>query len=223
MNTRQTLVLTSLRNTVLALEDPVFDRPELNALTKKLQQATKAVADLQYQQEWVNKYTGDDGAKTKALRISLRKRLLRLSHHAVIWLEGLPGIEEDVRVPHANTTSEKLLEETARILKNLRPHLKTLYKNGISKESVTLIETTAKALAAKLGDGNTVIARRSRATSDIPDAIRKARRIVGVLDDTIKLEFPHENMLQHRWAAAKRIPAKLGRPKKKKPRNPPTE
>lgn len=222
MDNRQTLVFASLNNTLEILKRSEFDRPELAALRTKLRQATKAVADLQFRQEITNKYTGGDGARIKALRVDLRKRLLRLSHNAVVILDGLPGIEEDVRVPHANEKSKELLEATARILKNLRPHLKTLYRNGISKESITQIETTAKALVAKLADGDTAISRRSRATSSIPDAIRKARRIVTALDDTIRLEFPLEKELQFLWMNAKRVPRKLGRPKKRKPPEEPT-
>jgi hypothetical protein len=216
MDTRQTLVFASLNSTVAFLKSPKFDGPATAALRAKLVTATKAVGDLQFQQEVANRYTGADGAKIKALRTDLRKRLLRLSHNAVVTLDGLPGIEEDVRVPHANEKNQELLEATARILKNLRPHLKTLYKNGVSRESITQIETTAKALAAKLADGDTTIARRSRATSSIPDAIRKARRIVTALDDAIRLEFREDMQLLLQWQSAKRVPRKLGRPKKRK-------
>jgi hypothetical protein len=217
MNTRQSLVFTSLMNTVHILERPEFDRPELTALRAKLVKAAKDVADLRFEQEVRNKHTGLDGGRIKVLRIELRKQLLRLSHNAVVTLEGLPGIEEDVRVPHANEKNAELLEATARILKNLRPHLKTLYRNGISRESITRIETTAKALKAKLADGDTAIVRRSRATSSIPDAIRKARLVVRALDDTIRLEFPGDQQMQFLWQDAKRVPRKLGRPKKRKP------
>ena len=217
MDSRQTLVFASLNNTVEILKRSEFDRPELAALRKKLQDATKAVADLQFQQEIINNYTGVDGGRIRALRKDLRKRLLRLSHNAIVTLDGLPGIEEDVRVPHANEKNKELLEATARILKNLRPHLKTLYKNGISRESINQIETTAKALAAKLADSDTAMARRSRATNSIPDAIRKARRIVRALDDTIRLEFPDERQLQFLWNHSKKVPRKLGRPRKRKP------
>ncbi|HET9682687.1 MAG TPA: hypothetical protein VFP15_01175 [Gemmatimonadaceae bacterium] len=131
----------------------------------------------------------------------------------MVALEGLPGIEDDVRVPHANAKNGDLLEATTRIVKHVRPHLKTLYRTGLPRDSIARLEAVAKALAAKTENPDTAMARRSRATAAIPAALRRARKIVRAIDTTIKLEFAGDVAVLKSWARAKRIPGRIGRPK----------
>lgn len=213
MNARQQLVYESITRSLLALRAPEFDRREIAGLRAELEKATRAIGELNQIQYGSSVNLGVAGKRVATFRRDLRHRLLRISSHAVVALEGLPGIEDDVRVPHANAKNGDLLEATARIIKNVRPHLKTLYKTGLPKDSIARLEAVAKALAATTETPDTAIARRSRATSAIPAALRRARRIVRAIDTTIRLEFADEVAVLHAWARAKRIPGRIGRPK----------
>jgi hypothetical protein len=213
MNARQQLVYESIKQSVVALRHPMFNRREIAGLRAELEKAAKAIAELNQTQYGGSQNLGSAGRQIEIFRRDVRRRLLRISSHAVVALEGLPGIEEDVRVPHANAKTADLLEATTRIIKNVRPHLKTLYRTGLPKDSIARLEAVAKSLAAKMEDPNPAMARRSRATSAIPDALRRARKIVRAIDSTIKLEFADEVTTLKVWAHAKRIPGRIGRPK----------
>jgi hypothetical protein len=213
MNARQQLVHESIKQSVIALRLAKFDRREIVGLRGELEKAAKAIAELNQMQYSGSRNLGAGGSQVATLRRDIRHRLLRIASHAVVVLEGLPGVEDAVRVPHANAKNGELLDATTRIIKNVRPHLKTLYKTGLPKDSIARLEADAKALAAKTDNPDTALARRSRATSAIPAALRRARRIVRAIDTTIKLEFADDLPALSMWARAKRIPGRIGRPK----------
>ena len=160
-----------------------------------------------------------DGGEVRGLRADLRKQMHRISRLAIVKLEGMPGIEEDARVPHANAKAADLVDAAARLTKNLRPHVRTLYRGGLSKDAFTRMNATAKALAAKSSSPDTAIARRSRATSSIPAAITRARAIVRALDPAVREELAGNALALHAWTKASRIPGRIGRPKKRRPPN----
>jgi hypothetical protein len=213
MNARQQLVYDSITHSLAALRSPEFNRREIAGLRAELEKAATAIGELTQTQYSGSRNIGADGKQIAIIRRDIRRRLLRISSHAGVALEGLPGIEDDVRVPHANAKNGDLLEATTRIIKNVRPHLKTLYKTGLPKDTIPRLEAVARALAAKTKNPDTAIARRSRATSAIPAALRRARKIVRAIDTTVRLEFADEVAVLRTWARAKRIPGRLGRPK----------
>lgn len=140
----------------------------------------------------------------------------RIARAAIVHLDGLPGIREDVRVPHANASNADLLEGKTRLVKNLRPHMTTLHESGLPKDSIARLNAVAKAFAAKLANTDTYVNRRSRATSSLPEALAHGRKIVNAIDVTVRLELADNPRALHIWGKAKRIPLKLGRPKKKR-------
>lgn len=119
-------------------------------------------------------------------------------------------------MPHANASNADLLEAKTRLVKNLRPHMKTLHKAGLPKDSIPRLEAVSKAFAAKLANTDTYINRRSRATSSLPEAVAHGRKLVNAIDSVARLEFADDASTLDMWSRAKRIPAKLGRPKKKR-------
>lgn len=214
MEERQHLVNQSIKHSLAILKMPAFAIPALAALRTDLEKASARIDQLMVTQI-ANR--GDfERFRTAALRKELRLRMLRISRDAVIRLDGLPGIKEDVRVPHANASNADLLEAKSRLVKNLRPHMKTLYKGGLPKDSIPRLEAVAKAFAAKLANTDTYINRRSRATSSLPEALAHGRKIVNAIDSVARLELADNPAALRTWAKAKRIPLKLGRPKKKR-------
>lgn len=218
MNNKQLRTLESITRSLALLHDPKFRRPELAGLRQQLETTTKTIRQLHAEQVGNNMATGLDGAQIKLARRELRSRLLSASNHAIVTLEGLPGIDEDLRVPHANAKHEDLLQATERIVKNLRPHLPTLRRNGMRKDAIARIQAAAKAFRDKVGNADTALARRARATSSLPAALLRGRKIVRALDLMIKLELGDDSAALEMWKPAKRIPGKIGRPRK--PRKP---
>lgn len=214
MNSRQQRVYESLRDTVQLLDASKFDRPTIAPLRGKLRTATKQVRDL-FQEQVNFDYVGR-GRSVAEHRKEVRTLMMRISRHAVAVLEGLPGIKDDVRVPHANVKRADLIEAVDRMVKNVRPHRKTLFKTGLPKEVFAQLDRARRALEKKVTDPDTAMARRSSATSALPTAIVRARNIVGALDSVIKAEFADDSQTLLLWNGAKRIPGKMGRPKKRR-------
>jgi hypothetical protein len=217
MNTRQLLQLESLTNSLAILRDPAFRRPDLNGLRVKLEKETELIRNLFASQEGNRIGRGVESAQVVQLRRDIRKRLLRISSFAMVTLEGLPGIREDVRLPRANAKDADLLAGVARLLKNLRPHLKALYGAGLPRETITRLEASARSLKAKLSTSDTAIARLGRSTRLMPDAIRRGRAIVKAIEMTIRLDFGNDPNVMAKWDRATRIPKKTGRPRKRRP------
>jgi hypothetical protein len=65
---------------------------------------------------------------------------IRVADHAIVVLEGMPGIRDDVRVPHANAKTAGLVKSAKRIVKNVRPHLESLHQAGLPKEAIPHVE-----------------------------------------------------------------------------------
>jgi hypothetical protein len=57
--------------------------------------------------------------------------------------------------------------------------------------------------------------RRSTATRSIPQAIREGREIIEVIDSHVNAELSDNRPLVNSWRHAKRVPARLGRPRKR--------
>jgi hypothetical protein len=215
MNKRQLLQHQSIIYCEALLGDAAFKgRPELAGLRERFLAAAAELRTLSHAQYNAHEDRSIESGSRKALRKDVRTRLMRIGRHAEAVLDGLPGIREDVRLPHGNATDSELLEAAARITKNLRPHVRTLHKTGLPKQEFTKLAASLKALKEKSGSPNTAIARRSRATASIPAAIRRARTIAGSLDIAIRAELPAFDV--RRWKHAYRVPKKMGRPKKKK-------
>jgi hypothetical protein len=221
MDSRQQRGWDSIQNSLVTLNMSIFDCREVVAGRATLEKAAKVIAELE-QAQATDRRAGVDGLRIQSLRSELRRMLLRISRHGDVVLEGLPGIEDDLRVPHTNAKTVDLLDAAARIVKNARPHAKSLYTAGLPKDFLKRVETTAKALAAKSTSTDTALNRRSRATRSIPAALRRGRRIMKAIDSTIRSEFADDPVALTLWDSAKRIPGRIGRPKKKRRKPPET-
>lgn len=215
MNTRQYLQLESCVACLGVLREPAFGRPTIEPLRAKLAKAVEEVRELSGNQVGAHIEARTGSLGLTVARKDVRKWMLRISRLATAVLDGVPGIRDDVRVPHANAKDVEVIKAAARIVRNLKPHMKTLYDHGLPKDALPRLKDAIGRLKAKSPGASTGIARRSRATASLPDAIRRARKFASALDTAIKLEFAGEKMLAH-WAIAYRVPRKKGRPKKRR-------
>jgi hypothetical protein len=179
MNARQELQTTSVLHCQVILGNKTFRHPEIEPLREKFNEAADTLRRIRLAQAVEHARLSGDGGELNTLRKDIRKRLQRISRLAVGVLDGMPGIRQDVRVPHANTNDADLIKGAARIIRNLRPHVATLQKAGLPADAFSKLLSQMKRLKAKSADPDTAIARRSRATASLPSAIRRARDSPG--------------------------------------------
>lgn len=122
MNTRQFLQYESIRHCQVVLRGKRFKGPEIDTLRQRFDRAADDVQKLWYEQEKTHRESRGEAGELRRMRADLRKRLLRISRRAVVVLDGMPGIRDDLRVPHANVKNVDLLKSGARIVRNLRPY-----------------------------------------------------------------------------------------------------
>ena len=213
MDADQYQLWESIKAALIALNDPAFQTPRLKRLRASLV-ATMNEIDLLYMTQTRERAVGYDGAMLEALRVKLRQgHLLSISKDADLLLEGMPGIADFFWVPHKRVSDEALLDAADRVLTNAKRHEEVFIGGGWDKDFIAQARTAAKALKAKLNDGNTVVNRRSRATASIPAAIAKGRKIMRTIDTTVKAQLVDDAPARERWKRAMRVPKKPGRPK----------
>jgi hypothetical protein len=221
MEGRQELVFASLKHSRITLGTELFAIPELAELRARLDKVCAEIDKLALDQRGPRRHP--DCANLPKAREDIRKHLLMIAEQAEVALDGLPGLKEDFRVPHRNANNRILLDATQRIIRNSRPHLASLFEVGLPRNTIDVLETLSREVAAMDARPNTEIARASRATLAIPGALRRGRKIIDALDRTIKVLFADDRVTLNTWAGAKRIPKKPGRPRKPRPKNPPDE
>ena len=215
MNTRQDRLLRSVNDSVAALEDPRFHTATIKPLYAELDRAAKVLWDLYQTQQHNTVILRGDGATVTQLKIHLRKKhLLPISRRAKLLLKGYPGIEESVRIPHQRASVEAHVAATKRMVKALRPHAGEFVAAGLRKDFLVECERAAHALKKRDATPDTARSRRSRATRSIPEALRDARQIIASIDAHVNAELNEDVTLMAMWSAAKRVPARMGRPPK---------
>ena len=91
-------------------------------------------------------------------------------------------------------------------------------KTQLSK-LIARAETAIDALEAHMKQPDTAANRRSRARASLPDALREGRRILDSIDGIIDDEFADDKSTRDLWKRARRLPGKIGRPKKRRDDN----
>jgi hypothetical protein len=215
MESRQALVYESIKQSLVALGLPPLATPQLAAMRTELEEALRTIDRLLLVQL---QNTGRRGAgpEIKKLRSDIGKRLRQISNTATVCLDGLPGIRDEVRPPRMNASNVALIEGTARVIRNARPHFETLRRNGLDADAIERLEALTAELSTKAAAPNLPLAERSRATNALPGALRRGRDLIRAIDSSIKVILADDTPALRVWNRAKRIPGKPGRPKKKR-------
>jgi len=221
MNNRQDRGQLTIRASLIELEKPQYQIPSIIALRRKLQAVQKEVDALALTQNIARPRHGRDRLRLEALRKNLRNRLRSVASHAKAILEGMPGIEDELRLPRAKDNDEAWNEAVARVIKNLRPHRRTLYANGLSAQSIVMLERAMADLKRRNAETQTALSQGSRATRDLPVTLRHARNLINSINDQIQVEFADDRHILDAWKSVKRVPGRIGRPRtrgRKKPK-----
>jgi hypothetical protein len=220
MTSRQLRQWKSIKKSLDTLRQRGFNHPEIVSSTKDLIVVEKRIAELARKQSFA---TTGDAKRIKILREELRVRyMLRISRRAKVLLTGVAGIREDFHVPHAKASTKELIDAARRIAKHYRTYEKSFLGVGYAKDLGSKFEATIDAFEKWSANADTAISRRSFATKSLPEELALARNIIGSIDATVRSELADDEVAVRTWKPAKRVPGRIGRPKKRrKPPQPP--
>jgi hypothetical protein len=218
MNSRQERVRTSIDGVLGCLGRPPFIIPRLAPLRRELAAKRLEIQSLAVTQS-VDTGRSRDVRKIEGLREELRARhLIPISREGNRLLKGMPGIAESLRVPHKRVKDEDLLKASARILKNAEAYAPVFRKALFHRDFIKRARRAADALAIEQAiDAKRPTTRGSRATNDLKVTLAECREIIRSIDGLVEAEFFGDSTALHVWHVSKRIPKKMGRPKKRPP------
>jgi hypothetical protein len=216
MEARQELVYESIKKSLVAARRVEQLAPEIATLRADLEDALKEIDQLRQTQHALTSRRTGLGPEIAKVRDDIGKRLRQISNLAVVHLRGLPGIRDDVRPPKMNVSNASLIEGTGRVIRNVQPHIETLYNKGLPRNSIARLEALSRELSQMAIAPNEDLAARARATSSLPEALKRGRDVVRAIDSSMKVALAHDATAMRVWEVAKRIPRKPGRPRKKK-------
>src|SRR5258708_1427646 len=196
---------------ILGLVD--FQTPRLQKRRAQLEtEAEKIHALIVAQDGPGNRKRG--GSQTRQLRVNLRKHPLKpLSRDGKLFLAGMPGIKDMLRLPHERIADSNLIEAARRIVDNVKPHEATFIDAGYRIDFIARAEQAIAALEARAGQPDERTNRTSRATASLPKALVKGREIIGAVDGIVDDELADNPGARDMWKKAKRLHGKIGRPK----------
>ena len=159
------------------------------------------------------------GLSTKrAKTVLLRRHLRPLAADGLELFAGLPGIEDTLRVPRSKDTPAAFLKAAERIRQVAVEHEQEYITGRAYSEdfleqfdrAVQLLKTAAQA------DQGLARARYTKATQEVKEHIANVRRALDVLDTTMHAVYLDDRGTLKLWRKAIRVPARRGRPKKRK-------
>jgi hypothetical protein len=224
MEADQLLVWKSLGSAIVCLGDPRFQTARIAKRREQLIEAEKEVAALK---EMQGSGERSDTIVAKNLRAALRRQHMNpLSAEGLLYLDGMPGIEDMLRLPPTRVSDQKLVDAAKRIINNVRPYRETFIENGWKPDFIARADRAVKALEKHMMDPRANASLRSQARRSLPKALLKGRKIIKAITRLVQDELADDVAAQRLWMRAKRIPKPMGRPKypqRSKPIYPPPD
>ena len=142
MEADQVLVWKSLGSAIVCLADPRFQTRRIAKQREQLIAAEKEVAALKEDQGAGKR---SDTTVAKNLRVALRRQHMNpLSAEGLLYLDGMPGIDDMLRLPPTRVSDQKLVDAAKRIIDNVRPHRETFIDNGWRRDFIARAERAVK-------------------------------------------------------------------------------
>ena len=216
MEADQLLVWKSLQKALACLLGPKFQTPRIAERREQLAVAEKEVATLYDEMQGSGPGSGkrSDTIATTNLRVALRaQHMNRLNADGLLYLDGMPGIEDTLRLPPTRVADQKLVDAAKRIIDGVRPHRDTFIKYGWTPDFIARAEQAVEALENNMKHPGAIANRGSRARASLPKALLKGRKIIKSITRLVQDELANDAGARKMWMQAKRIPKTMGRPK----------
>ncbi len=189
---------------------------KLNVHAERLRQLRQE--EILYEREGRRQVQGMQGAAGKDLR---RKRdllredyLLPLGRAGRKVLKFAPGAEHAFEVPPKRSTAQEVVASARAMAKASRTRWRLFMDIGFPKDGVAKMMAAAKELDQMASRGTWARKERTGRLRDLERELRSARAIMDVMDAMITSLGRTDRDLLFQWRHAKRIPKKLGRPRK---------
>jgi hypothetical protein len=156
----------------------------------------------------------------RAKTILVRKHLDPIVADGLEMFAGLPGIKESLRLPRIKDAPAKHLEAAERVRRVAEEHEKEFIRDrNYGPDFLEKLDLAVQNLeaAARVAPG-TARAQYTRATQHVKEEIARVRRALDVLDSRMAEAYLDDDPTLKNWRHASRVPGKIGRPKKRKPR-----
>lgn len=157
----------------------------------------------------------------RAKTVLLRKHLDPIAADGLELFAGFPGIEESLRLPRIKDAPEKHLAAAERVRRVAEEHEQEFINDrNYNADFLEKFDQAVRDLeaAANVGPG-VARAKYTRTTQDVKDEIARVRRALDTLDTRIREAYLDDESTLKRWRWESRVPAKIGRPKKRKRRD----
>lgn len=215
MENRQARTVMAFQKVLLFLQrDPISPEPPL--LGRMRQSLHRSV-------ERINRLAGEQtaakvhrGAQVEHHRLKLRReRMMPLVRIARPLLAFAPGTAQALRVPHARASAVEVAESALAMVKALRRHQKLLVSAGYEKSFFSDFEREARALAESAQRAEAGRRRQARATQAIARELKKGMQAVTVIEGLVML---HQPARIAELRQSRRVPARIGRPRRRSAR-----
>jgi hypothetical protein len=221
VNIRQGLVIAGAKHAVsfaVQLEKPPA---RLGDAVTRLEKALEAANAVEAKQRLAkNSRKAPRYSVNRAKTILLRKHLDPIVADGLDLFAGLPGLADSLKLPRIKDAPEKHLEAAKRVRRVAEEHEEELINERQYDEN--FLESFDRAVemleAAARVERGAARASYSRATDEMKEAITRLRRAFDSLDTRIRAAYLDDPETLSLWRRASRVPAKTGRPKKRKPR-----
>jgi hypothetical protein len=154
----------------------------------------------------------------RAKTVLLRKHLHPIAADGLQLFAGLPGIEDALRVPRSKDTPAALLKAAERVRRVAVEHEQEfITQRKYDEDFLEQFDESVQALdlAVRL-DKAAARARYTLTTREVKECIGNVRRALDVLDTTMRAVYLDDKKTLALWRHAIRVPARRGRPKKRK-------
>ena len=219
MNNRQSRVITAAQSAVrfaLHLKNPPS---RVTEAAKRLAEAVRVARDVAVKQlAAMHSRQKPRYSVNRAKTILLRKHLDPIAADGLEMLSGLPGIEQSLQVPRIKDGPDKHLEAAKRVRRVAEEHEQEFINernyndNFLEKfqEAVRHLEAAARV------DRGFARANYTLATKNMKEEIARVRRVFDTLDTRMLEAYLDDRPTLELWRKASRVPAKQGRPRKRK-------
>lgn len=219
MNNRQRRLLEAALSAISFVLQLKNAPSRITEAMKRLRAAVLGVRDAEVRQLGAKKSRHmPRSSVNRAKKLLLRKHLDPIAADGLEIFAGLPGLEDSLRVPRIKDSPEKHLEAAKRIRHIADEHEdEFITERNYSEDFLEKFDAAVRDLeAAARVERGAARARYTRATEDVKEEIARVRRAFDALDTRILEAYLDDRSTLRLWRRSSRVPAKTGRPKKKK-------
>lgn len=217
MNAHQQRVANSIDNSLVSLSNLRAMPPAVAHNYEELRTAFQEVRKHSTEQTIARNTLGVHGRSLAQTRRDLRqKHLLPIVSRGKVLLKGLPGIQDELRLPRVRASDAEWLAAAKRVAKAVRPHRKVFLEARFAPDFLQRLDDAARALQVKSRSENAAVERRAVETRALAASLRHCRELVASIDSLVMASDDIDPVWLIGWRHSKRIPKRVGRPPRKK-------